>query len=88
MQMSVPSRSFRPNRLLPLASPELDKAAVQLLRAVWRVLLAPGRAMAWLDKKLEDRTRREDEAFLCEAVDVYDLEWRMRELDRRRASRL
>ncbi|SAK54778.1 hypothetical protein AWB78_01416 [Caballeronia calidae] len=45
------------------------------------------RIFLFLTKSADQRDRARDDAYLAEATDIYDLEYRMKKLDRRAATR-
>ncbi|VXB81440.1 conserved hypothetical protein [Burkholderia sp. 8Y] len=45
------------------------------------------RIFLFLTKTAEERNRERDDAYLAEATDIYDLEYRMKKLDQRAAAR-
>ncbi|MDR5856923.1 DUF3563 family protein [Caballeronia sp. LZ062] len=45
------------------------------------------RIFLFLTKTAEERDRERDDAYLAEATDIYDLEYRMKKLDQRAAAR-
>ncbi len=46
------------------------------------------RIFLFLTKSADQRERERDDAYLAEATDIYDLEYRMKALDKRKVSRL
>jgi hypothetical protein len=45
------------------------------------------RIFLFLTKSADERDRARDDAYLAEATDIYDLEYRMKKLDQRGAAR-
>ena len=45
------------------------------------------RIFLFLTKSADERDRARDDAYLAEATDIYDLEYRMKKLDRRAVAR-
>ena len=45
------------------------------------------RIFLFLTKSADQRVRERDDAYLAEATDIYDLEYRMKKLDQRAAAR-
>ncbi|SAK96204.1 hypothetical protein AWB77_05585 [Caballeronia fortuita] len=45
------------------------------------------RLFLFLTKSADERDRARDDAYLAEATDIYDLEYRMKKLDKRGAAR-
>jgi Protein of unknown function (DUF3563) len=45
------------------------------------------RIFLFLTKSADERDRARDDAYLAEATDIYDLEYRMKKLDRRATAR-
>jgi hypothetical protein len=45
------------------------------------------RIFLFLTKSADQRDRERDDAYLAEATDIYDLEYRMKALDKRKTSR-
>ncbi|SPB14737.1 hypothetical protein NOV72_01968 [Caballeronia novacaledonica] len=45
------------------------------------------RIFLFLTKSADERDRARDDAYLAEATDIYDLEYRMKKLDQRSAAR-
>ena len=45
------------------------------------------RIFLFLTKTADERDRARDDAYLAEATDIYDLEYRMKKLDRRAIAR-
>ena len=45
------------------------------------------RIFLFLTKTADERDRARDDAYLAEATDIYDLEYRMKKLDRRASPR-
>ena len=45
------------------------------------------RIFLFLTKPADQRDRERDDAYLAEATDIYDLEYRMKKLDKRAATR-
>jgi hypothetical protein len=45
------------------------------------------RIFLFLTKSADERDRARDDAYLAEATDIYDLEYRMKSLDKRKTAR-
>lgn len=77
--MATSTMTFRSHSLVHDAYVAIEHAAVSVRTAV-------SDFCHYLAQSAEARQHARDEAYLAEAVDCYDLEHRMRELDRVRTS--
>ncbi|KMY85073.1 Flp pilus assembly protein CpaB [Candidatus Paraburkholderia calva] len=50
-------------------------------------MLISSRIFLFLTKSADQRDRERDDAYLAEATDIYDLEYRMKALDKRKVAR-
>jgi hypothetical protein len=83
MEMDVRTQTFQPGHPFGQWFQPAELAAA-LWHVASAVVLAPVRALRWIDNRLAEMERNADEAYLARSADAADLEARMRQLDRRR----